>query len=120
MYKKWHYENPEKVLASRRKWQLNNCFVYRYQILKLLGVICKNCGYDKDWRALHIDHVNGNGKRDRKTNSGTYYKKIKQKILKGSKEYQILCANCNWIKVYENKERKFISQEILKSPRSPN
>ena len=27
-----------------------------------------------------------------------------KKVIDGSKDYQVLCANCNWIKKVDNKE----------------
>lgn len=71
-----------------------------------LGGVCAKCGFS-DIRALQIDHVNGGGKKEHDS-LGRYemYKKaIEQSILpKGLRQYQVLCANCNWIKRYENKE----------------
>ncbi|MEK7178047.1 MAG: hypothetical protein AAB721_00070, partial [Patescibacteria group bacterium] len=55
-----------------------------------------------DYRALQIDHILGNGSKERKKNNTTkIYHKIVNKQTKG---YQLLCANCNWIKRYTNKE----------------
>ena len=69
----------------------------RQKILEVMGNKCINCGYD-DHRALQIDHVNGNPK-------GETTEQAQKKILLGETfEYQILCANCNWIKRWENKE----------------
>ena len=50
-----------------------------------------------------MDHKNGGGNKDRKkfgTNTKTLYENIK----KNKENYQILCANCNWIKKYEQQE----------------
>jgi hypothetical protein len=74
----------------------------RLAIIAFLGDSCVKCGFS-DWRALQIDHVNGGGVKE--------YKEIKRctsifyKRIKSHKEkYQLLCANCNWIKRYENNE----------------
>jgi len=87
---------------------------YRLKILILLGNKCIKCGYDEDVRGLCIDHINGGGKEERgqkngsrKTHSSqTYYYRILEKILAGSKDYQCLCATCNQIKEEENRESK--------------
>lgn len=80
---------------------------YRSSIFEMLGYKCARCGFD-DIRALQIDHKNGSGNNERKLNVGRqdYYKRILDKIADGSTEYQILCANCNWIKKFENNENK--------------
>ena len=56
---------------------------------------------------LQIDHINGNGNEERKVMTSTM---LYKKILRGETEgYQLLCANCNWIKRYRNKELKGIN-----------
>lgn len=65
-----------------------------------LGNKCVKCG-ESDWRCLQIDHINGKGNQERKT-LGAY--KMSNKVLKHPELYQILCANCNWKKRYENDE----------------
>lgn len=74
----------------------------RRAVLDSLGGKCVACGYDADWRALQIDHILGGGGRDRKK-----YKDVKayyEHIIEDDTGYQLLCANCNWIKKYENHE----------------
>jgi hypothetical protein len=76
----------------------------RHQALRILGAKCARCGFT-DERALQVDHVNGNGTADKKAMNGSYglYKAI---ISGFTKPYQILCANCNWIKRHENGEHR--------------
>ncbi len=65
---------------------------------------CVRCGF-VDVRALQLDHVNGGGSRflGNGRSPYTHYGQIlKDEDIKG--KYQILCANCNWIKRYENNE----------------
>ena len=50
-----------------------------------------------------IDLLGGKEFR-RFSSSYRYYKHILRGILADSKEYQLLCANCNWIKRYEKRE----------------
>jgi hypothetical protein len=79
-----------------------------------LGGKCAHCGF-QDSRALQIDHVNGDGYKDAKRapncaggrtrkygSLGTYYKIVVQQADSG--RYQLLCANCNWIKRDERQE----------------
>jgi hypothetical protein len=75
----------------------------RLAVFQLLGNKCVRCGFD-DPRALQIDHVAGGGTEERRNARSTaaYYDRI---LAVGAAEYQILCANCNQIKRYENGER---------------
>jgi len=51
---------------------------------------------------LQFDHINGGGnKEQKKKNTMARYLEI---VKDSSRKYQLLCANCNWIKAYENKE----------------
>jgi hypothetical protein len=77
----------------------------RVEIIRLLGGKCVKCGFS-DIRALQIDHLNGGGCKEYQAarNSYDYYRKILEKVKAGSKEYQVLCANCNTIKKHVNKE----------------
>lgn len=80
----------------------------RAEVLEVMGNKCARCGF-ADWRALQIDHVNGGGTEHRKTNRAhpvTYLREVREAVLAESKEFQLLCANCNWIKRYENKEHR--------------
>ena len=81
------------------------------EILTLLGNKCSNPfniehgGFISDRRCLQIDHINGGGCKDRKGVGGiSFLTKILKAIKVGSKDYQLLCANCNWIKRHENNE----------------
>ena len=74
----------------------------RRNALDHLGGACKACGYN-DERALVIDHVDGNGAKERKaglTGRALYYAVLSDTEGK----YQLLCANCNTIKRIEMKE----------------
>jgi hypothetical protein len=72
------------------------------KVFLLLGNKCCKCGFS-DSRALQIDHIYGRGNEENKKwgGSSTYFKHI---IEINGDGYQILCANCNWIKRYENCE----------------
>ena len=70
----------------------------RERVLDKYGRKCARCGFT-DERALQIDHVHRNKNKDR-TGPDFYLKVLRDK--KG--DYQLLCANCNWIKRHENGE----------------
>lgn len=75
----------------------------RIKALEMLGNKCIKCGFS-DVRALQIDHINGGGWDARKKGITGY--KLCGDVLKNPSLYQCLCANCNWIKRYENHEVK--------------
>ncbi|MFA5365960.1 MAG: hypothetical protein WC325_12325, partial [Candidatus Bathyarchaeia archaeon] len=73
----------------------------KMQAFAILGNKCTICGFD-DPRALQIDHINGNGHTESRKIG---LRAIRLKIIQGdTKNYQLLCANCNWIKRSENGE----------------
>jgi hypothetical protein len=75
----------------------------RLEVIDILGGKCVHCGFD-DPRALQIDHVDGKGGNERRT-EGPHA--AMRRILAGDTEsYQPLCANCNAIKKYEMHEVK--------------
>lgn len=92
-------EYKERAKA-RLKYRLDEA---KRKVYDLLGRECVHCGFD-DVRALQIDHINGGGTKDRKGMSGLQF--LNHVISINGKGYQILCANCNWIKRYENGENK--------------
>lgn len=124
--KEWRAKNPERwkaiIVPARKKWKAANLdlnreirranrYKTRREILDLLGgQRCVHCGYDKDWRALQIDHINSDGRTDVRsdglTNMWAFRTKLKNPEwnAEARKRYQVLCANCNHIKVYEKKE----------------
>ncbi len=89
----------------------------RMEVLKILGGVCVKCGYD-DARALQIDHIDGGGTNEVKR-IGTYA--MYRKILENPEGYQLLCANCNWVKRAENyeclKPLKIKKDELVLDPK---
>lgn len=73
----------------------------RARVFALVGNRCAKCGFD-DPRALQLDHRNGGGWQARR-NGGTWG--ILVHALEHPEEYQILCANHNWIKRAERGEQ---------------
>ena len=119
--KKWRLANLEKIRGYYRKSyaihkdKMNEkrkvkkiIYEARYRqkirsaVLAFLGNKCNVCGFD-DYRALQVDHVRGGGSKERKKNKNSYqaYKLV---LTDTTGKYQLLCANCNWIKRYENNE----------------
>jgi len=119
--RKWRAADPERwskiAKKARKKWKANhrdqhreaqrvNRHRARLDTLRLLGGChCAQCGFD-DWRALQVDHVDGSGYADSRTkqNVHTFRKWVLNHLDEAKKFYQVLCANCNWIKRHENEE----------------
>jgi len=77
----------------------------RKRVLELLGGKCTWPGCEwTDTRVLQVDHIKGNGHKERleKTTRGIYGKILR--MQNPQSEYQLLCANHNWIKRAENHE----------------
>jgi NADPH-dependent 7-cyano-7-deazaguanine reductase QueF len=96
-YKKYQQEHPEIYRNATQKCRKK----LKLKVFEKLGNKCVRCGIT-DIRVLQIDHVNGHGNKE--------HKELKDygfmlKVLADTEgNYQLLCANCNWIKRYENKE----------------
>lgn len=81
----------------------------REKAILFLGAKCSNpkclvpngCN---DKRCLQIDHIHGIGEEGRKIGIALYLDILENPNAKSI--YQLLCANCNWIKRVENKEVK--------------
>ena len=73
----------------------------RKKILEKFGSKCIQCGFN-DIRALQVDHINGGGCREWFGLGSS----MRMKAVLNDKEnkYQLLCANCNWIKRAEKGE----------------
>lgn len=112
-YRKEHREDYNKYIREYKRNYRQNI---RKKIFDLLGGCCANPYglHDKpftDIRCLQIDHVNGGGKKEYKklrcgSGNERFLNEVFRKIKAGSKDYQCLCANCNWIKRFEKGEKR--------------
>lgn len=105
-------QNPEYLEKQRtraRLWWQNNRDkqnnkrrfkddIFKSKIFnKYGGAFCANCN-DTNIRALHIDHIEGNGNKHRKRINKVgrdFYKWIIDNDYPPG--YRVLCANCNWL-----------------------
>jgi len=87
------------------QWVTRNEFnrLVRLAVIRLLGDKCCRCGFS-DWRALQADHVIASTRESRRYDVYRLYLDVKKSIRENTNKYQCLCANCNWIKRYENNE----------------
>lgn len=98
---------PQRFYRNHKKKRIQEAGAYwrktKKMALEALGGKCVRCGFT-DERALQFDHVNGGGVKDKKATTRQYHKVIIESFLNGENKFQILCANCNWIKRFENNE----------------
>lgn len=104
-YHAWYEKNRARYLLQQSTSSHSLRIFHRMRIFEFLGgALCKKCGFD-DYRALQIDHIAGGGNQEFKNNPSllkpTAYFKL---IQKDPTRYQVLCANCNWIKRSVNRE----------------
>jgi 5-methylcytosine-specific restriction endonuclease McrA len=116
-YSKWLSTLSSEKLEARKVSQRNGrreaYTAMRAEILKKFGSKCALCGYNADTRALQIDHVGGNGRQERRR-FGWY--SVYLKVLSDqNNEYQLLCANCNYIKRYDNDEVHLVNASLKSS-----
>ena len=113
----YYQANKEKKIKAASERQIkhrdtvNRCHKRLYtkrrlKIIELLGGKCSNpnclvVGGCKDVRCLQFDHINGGGSEQRRHLGSVSLLKY---ILEHLDEFQLFCANCNWIKRFENEE----------------
>lgn len=98
------YKDIEKQRKSQREWAAKNNLEIRLKAIDMLGGKCIRCGFD-NFRALQIDHIVPD-LQGRKVHNGS---KNARNVVSGKlniAEVQLLCANCHWIKTYDE-DRKF-------------
>jgi len=101
IFKYGNFVSKDRKKEYLREWKQKK----RQQLIKFMGGKCVSCGFD-DIRALHIDHITGGGNIERRSYRGNYMK-FNKELLNGTldkKRYQLLCANCNFIKKITNNE----------------
>lgn len=86
--------------ATRRKSARDYMARKRAELLAFFGNQCVRCGF-ADARALQVDHIHGDGHAERKGDTNhttTRWKLTRDNPALARAKYQLLCANCNWIK----------------------
>ena len=112
--RKWTEQNPERIAQYKSQYKKEHSDANRKSsrayakrlrnaVLAILGGKCVRCGFS-DPRALQADHKDGGGNQERKLLGphGVFRKILSMEHPEA--EYQLLCANCNWIKKHENEE----------------
>ena len=121
--RRWYQKNKERINAERRnnlekKRRANELRRLSYPLKKLeleehlfaiLGHKCATCGFS-DRRALQVDHIKGGSYRYKQAGNSLsrrwyFVRLLRLPVDELRRKYQILCANCNWIKRSESKEQ---------------
>lgn len=98
------YRTDAQYREQKRAYGRNRHKKFKQLLLDYFGGKCVRCGFS-DVRALQVDHVFGDGYKLRKFEPKTQNPTTRLKYIKQYPErYQLLCANCNWIKRVENEE----------------
>lgn len=106
----WRINRSPSVLPHFKR---NHYQKVRLKALNILGGKCCKCSFD-DERALQIDHVNSDGAKEPHSGCSFFYHVIN---TFGSGRFQVLCANCNWIKRREKEEVKKYYSETHEFPK---
>lgn len=101
-----HQEHENAVVRSSRQRNGTTQKRRRIALILLLGAKCISCAYSADIRALVVEHINGAGARERRqfNNPTAYYTYYLDRPEEAREKLQILCCNCNVIKMTERKE----------------
>lgn len=102
--KEWRNQNSEHYIEYANGYNYRRYNDVRDKALQAVGrgkIECVRCGFS-DIRAIQIDHIDGKGWEHRKTCSSRY--QYYEEITANFELYQILCANCNQIKKYEDRK----------------
>ena len=106
LYSESYQEFMKNLEKKIKNGNISDMVNPRFDIMDILGGrICKRCGFD-DVRGLQIDHIKGDGAKDRKKFKNVQYMwhYYNNNPKEARKNLQVLCANCNWIKRVEEKE----------------
>jgi hypothetical protein len=102
LYRRQYYvRNKEK----EKSYNLKHRRSLRPKLIALLGQKCAKCGFS-DERALVLDHIKGGGMKEINVFDSNYlmYVYYIDHPTVARRKLQVLCANCNSIKRYENGE----------------
>src|SRR2546427_4881046 len=106
--RKFNIRRIHFMKSSRRQKRSLDAFnpELRMNLIQILGNNkCVRCGFG-DLRALQLDHIKSDGKRDRMRfkNNNLMYFYYYDHLNEAKRKLQVLCANCNWIKRSTNNE----------------
>ena len=101
-FQRYYQTHKERMLASSKQVKLKR----RAQVIQRFGGKCVFCGFN-DARALQVDHKSGGGAKELRRFGDNYAYDVYLLSLSEldlQRNYQLLCANCNWIKRVDKSE----------------
>lgn len=104
-YEKEKREDPHRFAKYRKKERVK----LKRSVIDMYGGECAGCGFS-DIACLSIDHINGDGYRERKTIEGY---KFYRHLLKTPRriDLRVLCMNCQFMaRAYGSDVRKWPSR----------
>lgn len=98
--KEWNKKNREKYLCQgvEKKRRLKNKVLSHYSHGTMS---CKKCGYNVT-EVLCVDHIEGGGTKERELYGNNTYQRLH--TLGYPEGHQVLCMNCNFVKIHEQRE----------------
>ena len=94
-------EKHKKRIKDRKRKYQKDLKLKVFKAYSKDGIIkCCRCGENDD-RVLNIDHINGGGRIHQRKVSNIYQDLLNRNFPEG---FQVLCQNCNIIKMHENNE----------------
>lgn len=99
-----HALTPAQVEVKRayqKMWTREKRAGWREQVLRILGGHCVCCE-ETNFDVLEVDHINNDGKEERKKfrNFQMLLKKLRT-VANSQSQYQLLCANCHTAKTHD-------------------
>jgi len=119
--RQWRRKNPERARAIARRcfnkhrgeytakghiYKLKYNHKRRADIIAFFGGQCARCG-ETDFRVLQMDHIHGGGAAERRAGKMTLQQRwrfITDHPDAARQKFQLLCANCNCIKQWDEHE----------------
>lgn len=108
-----YFPDGEDIIRCGPGHRCQDCKTVRGRAIHALGGKCRRCGFS-DTRALQIDHVNRNKRKE------SSYAAARKVLSGNTTDYQLLCANCNWIKRAENGETRATKASLNWEPPEPD
>lgn len=111
-HRRFERKHKQRRTMEKKKYRLNA----RFDLIALMGGRCVKCGFS-DHRALQIDHKNASDTKwiNSKPTGYIFYRKLLREEYDIS-QFQLLCANCSWIKRWELNETSGIRKNNVKTP----
>jgi len=117
--KKHYHNNRREIIKKNGEYQKTNRSIsnaacrkhyisLKNECFSVLGDRCSICGCNQT-ECLQFDHKRDNGTQERRILKPA---QVFRRIIENPDEYQVLCANCNWLKRESWKTRTELVTEL--------